>query len=78
MPDPITLKMKHAEITLEPGTFAWCTCGKTATPPFCDGTHRGTKFKSVLFKLPEKRKEWLCQGDQTTNAASTNRMQMSF
>ena len=61
MPNPITLKMKHAEITLEPGSFAWCACGKTSSLPFCDGAHTGTKFKQVSFKIPEKREKWLCQ-----------------
>lgn len=47
-------------ITLEAGPFAWCTCGKSAKLPFCDGTHKGTKFVEVAFKKPEKRKKWLC------------------
>lgn len=26
----------------EPGKYAWCRCEKSATYPYCDGTHRGT------------------------------------
>lgn len=48
-------------VTLEPGPFAWCSCGKSSNQPFCDGTHRGTKFTPVLFKIAEKRDAWICQ-----------------
>ncbi|PLX75899.1 MAG: hypothetical protein C0615_07380, partial [Desulfuromonas sp.] len=27
-------------ITLEPGTYFRCTCGKSNNLPFCDGAHR--------------------------------------
>ncbi|MCO8269463.1 CDGSH iron-sulfur domain-containing protein [Actinoplanes sp. TRM 88003] len=26
------------------GTIALCRCGKSATKPFCDGTHKAIKF----------------------------------
>jgi len=55
-------------VTLEPGPFAWCSCGKSSNQPFCDGTHRGTKFTPVLFKIAEKREEWLCQCKNSKNA----------
>lgn len=54
-------------VTLEPGTFAWCACGKSSTQPFCDGTHTVTKFTPVLFKVAEKREAWLCQCKHTKN-----------
>lgn len=57
-----------ALVTLEPGPFAWCSCGKSSTQPFCDGTHKGTRFIPVLFKIAEKRDAWLCQCKQSKNA----------
>jgi CDGSH-type Zn-finger protein len=51
---------KPVLVTLEPGPFAWCSCGKSSNQPFCDGTHQGTKFTPVLFKIAEKREAWLC------------------
>lgn len=62
----ITAK-KPALVTLEPGPFAWCSCGKSSTQPFCDGTHNGTKFTPVLFKIAEKRDAWLCQYKHSQN-----------
>lgn len=55
-------------VTLEPGPFAWCSCGKSSNQPFCDGTHRGTKFTPVLFKIAEKRDAWLCHCKHSKNA----------
>ena len=28
------------------GVIALCRCGKSATKPFCDGTHRAVRFKA--------------------------------
>jgi CDGSH-type Zn-finger protein len=64
-----TIAAKYpALVTLEPGTFLWCACGKSSSQPFCDGTHRGTKFTPVFFKVPEKKEAWLCQCKHTGNA----------
>lgn len=30
-------------------TYAWCTCGRSAKQPFCDGSHKGTEFKSLKW-----------------------------
>lgn len=27
-------------LEMEPGKYAWCTCGRSATQPFCDGSHK--------------------------------------
>jgi mannose-6-phosphate isomerase-like protein (cupin superfamily) len=30
--------------------YLWCSCGRSATQPFCDGSHVGTSFLPVAFK----------------------------
>jgi len=30
--------------------YLWCQCGRSATQPFCDGSHQGTDFLPVPFK----------------------------
>jgi len=30
--------------------YLWCSCGRSATQPFCDGSHSATEFLPVLFR----------------------------
>jgi CDGSH-type Zn-finger protein/mannose-6-phosphate isomerase-like protein (cupin superfamily) len=30
--------------------YLWCSCGRSKTQPFCDGSHVGSKFLPVVFK----------------------------
>ncbi|MDE0839516.1 MAG: CDGSH iron-sulfur domain-containing protein [Kiritimatiellae bacterium] len=39
----------------EPGTYAWCACGKSASQPFCDGSHKGSAFTPVMTTSEEKK-----------------------
>lgn len=56
------------QVNLEPGQYFWCACGKSSNQPFCNGSHRGSEFAPVLFKIEEKQEAWLCQCKQTKNA----------
>ena len=29
--------------------YLWCSCGRSAKQPFCDGSHKGTEFLPVPF-----------------------------
>ncbi len=40
---------------MEPGQYAWCSCGKSNKQPFCDGAHQGTDFIPVITKIEEKK-----------------------
>ena len=53
--------------TLEPGTYYWCSCGKSASQPFCDGSHDGTDFLPKPFEITETQKVALCQCKRTGN-----------
>ncbi|MCG6185757.1 CDGSH iron-sulfur domain-containing protein [Maribellus maritimus] len=55
------------QVSLEPGTHFWCACGQSNNQPFCDGSHRGTEFTPVMFKIEEKQDAWLCRCKQTGN-----------
>ena len=52
-------------ITLEPGTYLRCTCGKSRQLPFCDGAHSGSSSQPVQFTLDERRKVFLCSCGKT-------------
>lgn len=47
--------------------YYWCACGKSASQPFCDGTHKGSSFIPQNF-TPEKAGEaYLCMCKKTKN-----------
>ena len=52
---------------LDPGTYYWCACGRSASQPFCDASHRGTEFTPHRVDIAEKRKVALCQCKHTSN-----------
>ena len=38
-------------ITLEPGVYFRCTCGKSESLPFCDGHHQEGGHRPIRFEL---------------------------
>lgn len=57
------------EVTLTAGeTYYWCACGKSATQPFCDGSHQGTAFQPLAHTATETKTVWLCGCKRTGNA----------
>jgi CDGSH-type Zn-finger protein len=47
--------LKSEKITMEPGTYWWCSCGRSQNQPFCDGAHSGTSFNPVKVEVEEKQ-----------------------
>jgi len=45
---------------LEPGTYYWCSCGRSKTQPLCDGSHEGTEHKPIEFSVSKKKKYAFC------------------
>ena len=52
---------------LEPGTYYWCSCGKSANQPFCDGSHKDTDKTPLEFKIEEQGFYSLCRCKATAN-----------
>ena len=55
MSDPKIPQKSPYVLEVEPGTYAWCSCGSSATQPYCDGSHTGTEFKPVIEKIEETK-----------------------
>lgn len=51
------------------GTYYWCACGKSATQPFCDGSHKGTSFAPVKMVLATPKKVAWCGCKHSKNGA---------
>lgn len=52
--------------SLEPGTYYWCSCGRSKNQPYCDGSHKGTAFEPRLFSINETQDVALCQCKRTS------------
>jgi len=60
--------VKPVVLELEPGTYYWCKCGRSAGQPWCDGSHKGTSFTPVETVITEKRTYALCTCKQSGDA----------
>ncbi len=47
-------------LTLAPGTYHRCTCGKSQNLPFCDESHRGSDRVPISFTIKQRQKVYLC------------------
>ncbi|MDX8392296.1 MAG: CDGSH iron-sulfur domain-containing protein [Mariprofundaceae bacterium] len=67
MSDATIAAKEPAVLELEPGTYYWCACGKSANQPFCDGSHKGSEFEPLVVEIDEKKTVALCQCKHSKN-----------
>ncbi|GIX32881.1 MAG: hypothetical protein KatS3mg125_0837 [Lysobacterales bacterium] len=49
-------------VALEAGkTYWWCSCGRSARQPFCDGSHRGSGYRPLAFTAERDETVALCR-----------------
>ena len=49
-------------IEVEAGkAYFWCSCGKSAKQPFCDGSHSGSEFSPLRYTAEESKTLYFCQ-----------------
>ena len=41
-------------------TYFWCSCGKSARQPFCDGKHQGSDFEPVAYTAEKDGQVYFC------------------
>ncbi len=46
-------------------TYWWCSCGRSAKQPFCDGSHKGSEFTPVEYVATESKQAWFCACKRT-------------
>jgi CDGSH-type Zn-finger protein len=69
MSEPDIAAKEPVKVTLEAGkAYFFCTCGKSANQPFCDGSHKGTDFSPQKFEAEKDGDAFLCQCKRTGNA----------
>ena len=46
--------------------YAWCACGRSKNQPWCDGSHKITSIKPIIFTVANSGKKALCMCKQTS------------
>ena len=55
-------------IDVEQGkSYYWCSCGKSSKQPFCDGSHKDTVFKPLVYKAEFTKRMFFCACKQTND-----------
>jgi len=68
MNNPIIADNKPVKVTLSKGQeYHFCTCGKSKSQPFCDGSHVGTSFTPRVIVADEDGAAYLCACKHTAN-----------
>jgi len=68
MGEPKICDTKPCVREMEPGTYFWCSCGLSATQPFCDGSHKGSGMAPVKHVVEETSKVAWCMCKHADNS----------
>ena len=61
MSNPIIADIKPVKVSLSKGEeYHFCTCGRSKSQPFCDGSHIGTSFTPKVIVAEEDGDAYLC------------------
>jgi len=68
MANPVVADNKPVKVTLSKGQeYHFCTCGKSKSQPFCDGSHVGSSFNPRVIVAEEDGDAYLCACKHTGN-----------
>ena len=61
MAEPTVAARAPIGVDVEAGkTYYWCSCGKSATQPFCNGSHQGSSFSPVKYVAERTGRVYFC------------------
>jgi CDGSH-type Zn-finger protein len=68
MSEPTIAQKSPCGVEVEAGkSYYWCACGKSASQPFCDGSHKGSDFTPVKYEATESKKVFFCACKHSAN-----------
>jgi CDGSH-type Zn-finger protein len=69
MSEPKIAALVPTAVEFEAGKqYFFCSCGHSASQPFCDGAHKGSGFAPQAFTAEKAGTAYLCQCKHTGNA----------
>ncbi len=70
MSEAVIAQKSPYPVEVEEGkTYYWCSCGKSAKQPFCDGAHKGSNFAPVAYKAEKTGTAYFCGCKHSGNGA---------
>ncbi|MFM9912299.1 MAG: CDGSH iron-sulfur domain-containing protein [Methylophilaceae bacterium] len=61
MTAPVIAQKSPYAVEVEAGqSYWWCSCGKSITQPFCDGSHKGSEFSPKEYKAEKSGTAYFC------------------
>lgn len=68
MSDPVCAQKAPYAFEVEAGKkYAWCACGRSASQPLCDGSHKDCGIQPLVFTAEETKTVYLCGCKATKN-----------
>lgn len=70
MTKPVIAQKAPYAVEVQAGkSYWWCSCGKSASQPFCDGSHKGSDFTPVEYKAEKSGTVYFCGCKHSANGA---------
>jgi CDGSH-type Zn-finger protein len=61
MSEPVIAQKAPFPVDVKAGeAYFWCSCGRSKSQPFCDGSHKGTDFTPVKYVAEKDGKTFFC------------------
>jgi CDGSH-type Zn-finger protein len=61
MSEPVIAQKSPIPVEVKAGqTYYWCSCGKSASQPFCDGAHKGSGFAPTPYTAEKDGTVYFC------------------
>ena len=65
---PVIAQKSPFAVEVEAGkSYWWCSCGKSAIQPLCDGSHKGSDFSPVEYKAAKSEAVYFCGCKHSAN-----------
>ena len=66
---PVICDTKPLALEVEPGTYWWCSCGRSTHQPYCDGSHKGTGLAPTRYTAEQDGTVYFCGCKHSANGA---------